>query len=117
MLIFVGFLEEKAEAHREPAPRRLFASYLCGRMEYPEDVSEITRRSLLCWRVALTAKLEQVRDLYPRHAEVDLPALADGLSAAVEGGYVMAKALGDPKAPVAQFEMHKRHLELLFGPQ
>lgn len=117
LLIFVGLLQEEADALLEPAPGCLFASYLYGRMEYPEDVSEITRRSLLCWRAALTRKLEQVRDLYPPHAEVDLAALADGLTAVVEGGYVMAKALGNPKALVAQFEMYKRHLELLFNPR
>ena len=33
------------------------------------------------------------------------------------GGYVMAKALGDPGIFVAQLELYKRHLELLFGPR
>jgi len=115
MLILVGLIQEDAEALLEPAPGCLFASYLYERMEYPEDVAEIVQRTLLRWRAALTGKLEEIRKAHPPPVDVDLEALADGLTAVVEGGYVMAKAMNDPKVFVAQLEMYKRHLELLFG--
>ena len=115
LLVFVGLYQEEAESLLEPAPGCLFASYLYERMEYPEEVGAITRRTLLRWREVLVRKLEEIRTLYPPHIEVDLDALADGLTAGVEGGYIMAKALEDPSVLVAQLELYKRHLELLFG--
>lgn len=115
LLVFVGLYQEAAEALLEPAPGCLFASYLYERMEYPEEVAEITRRTLLVWRQVLTRKLEEVRAVHPPSVDVDPDTLADGLTAVIEGGYVMAKALDDPAVLVAQFEMYKRHLELLFG--
>ena len=59
MLIFVGLYQEEAAALMEPAPGCLFASYMYERMEYPEDVADITRRTLLRWREVLTGKLEE----------------------------------------------------------
>lgn len=115
MLVFIGLYQEEAEALLEPAPGCLFASYLYERTEYPEEVAEITRRTLLVWREVLTRKLEEIRTAHAPNADVDPEALADGLTAIIEGGYVMAKALDDPAVLVAQFEMYKRHLELLFG--
>ncbi len=116
MLIFVGLYQEQAEALMEPAPGCLFASYLYERMEYPDDVAEITRHTLLRWREALARKLEEVRQAHPPRADVDLEALADGMTAVIEGGYVMAKALGDKSILAVQLELYKRHLELLFAP-
>lgn len=115
MLIFVGLLQEEAEALLEPAPGCLFASYLYERMEYPKDVAEITQRTMLCWRIAVTRKLQEIEAVYPPRIEVDLESLADGLTAVVEGGYVIAKAMRDPKILVAQLALYKRHLELLYG--
>ena len=117
LLVFVGLYQEEAEKLLEPAPGCLFASYLYERMEYPEEVGAITRRTLLRWREVLVGKLEEIRTLYPPHVEVDLDALADGLTAGVEGGYIMAKALEDPSVLVAQLELYKRHLELVFAPR
>lgn len=117
LLVFVGLYQEEAEKLLEPAPGCLFASYLYERMEYPEEVGAITRRTLLRWRDVLARKLEEVRTLYPPHVEVDLETLADGLTAGVEGGYIMAKALEDPSVLVAQLELYKRHLELVFAPR
>lgn len=115
VLIFVGLFQEEAEALIEPAPGCLFASYLYERMEYPEEVAGIAHEALLRWRAVLAEKLDAVSGAHPPRMPVDLEALADGLTAAIEGGYVMAKALDDPAVFVAQLDLYKQHLELLFG--
>ncbi len=115
MLIFVGLFQEEAEALMEPAPGCLLASYIYERMEYPDDIAGIARETLLRWRSVLSEKLDAVSTARPPRMPIDVAALADGLTAAIEGGYVMAKALDDPAVFVAQLELYKQHLELLFG--
>ena len=117
LLVFVGLYQEEAEKLLEPAPGCLFASYLYERMEYPEEVGAITRHTLLRWREVLARKLAEIQTLHPPRIDVDLEALADGLTAVVEGGYVMAKAMDDPSILVAQLELYKQHLEMVFSPR
>lgn len=49
------------------------------------------------WRGLLAATLERMRDSGRLRADVDAPALATGLLAAVEGGYLLSQAAHDPR--------------------
>src|ERR1700755_2643758 len=49
------------------------------------------------WRALLAAALERMRDAGVLRADVDAPALATGLLAAVEGGYLLSQTAHDPR--------------------
>ena len=49
------------------------------------------------WRGMLAAALERMRDTGVLVADVDAPALATGLLAAVEGGYLLSQTAHDPR--------------------
>jgi AcrR family transcriptional regulator len=49
------------------------------------------------WRALLAAALERMRDTGVLKADIDAPALATGLLAAVEGGYLLSQTAHDPR--------------------
>jgi TetR/AcrR family transcriptional repressor of nem operon len=49
------------------------------------------------WRAILAAALERMRDGGVLRADIDAPALATGLLAAVEGGYLLSQTAHDPR--------------------
>jgi TetR/AcrR family transcriptional repressor of nem operon len=49
------------------------------------------------WRAILAAALERMRDAGVLKPDIDGPALATGLLAAVEGGYLLAQTAHDPR--------------------
>jgi TetR/AcrR family transcriptional repressor of nem operon len=49
------------------------------------------------WHLMLAAALERMRDAGVLRAEVDVRALATGLLAAVEGGYLLSQTAHDPR--------------------
>lgn len=49
------------------------------------------------WRALLAAALERMRDAGVLEAGIDAPALATGLLAAVEGGYLLSQTAHDPR--------------------
>ena len=115
VLIFVGLLLEDFEDLRNPVPGCLFASYLYQRLAYPEEVAKLTARTLAYWRDAVARKLEEAAAVHPPEAEIAPADLADGLLAAIEGGYILSKAKGDPDVVRRQLRQYRCHLALLFG--
>ena len=65
------------------------------------DSDDKARESLAAhfaeWRALLAAALERMRDTGALRADVDAPALATGLLAAVEGGYLLSQTAHDPR--------------------
>jgi TetR/AcrR family transcriptional regulator, transcriptional repressor for nem operon len=49
------------------------------------------------WQAMLAAALQRMRDRGALNAEIDAPALATGLLAAVEGGYLLSQTAHDPR--------------------
>ena len=65
------------------------------------DTDERARESLAehftQWRTILAAALERMRDGGVLRDDIDAPALATGLLAAVEGGYLLSQTAHDPR--------------------
>ena len=115
VLIFVGLLQEEAEALTNPVPGCLFASYLYQRLEFPAEVAETTAETLAYWRDAFARKLRAAAEAHPPKAEILPDDLADALLAVIEGSYVLSKAKGKPEILARQLGLYRRHLALLFG--
>lgn len=83
---------------------------------FDRAVVALNRQAVLSWRAHFLAELEAVADRYPPREPVDLVALADMLSTTVEGGIVMAKALGEPRVLGQQILLQRSYIRLLFCP-
>ena len=83
---------------------------------FDREVRALNRQVVLNWRSHFLAELEQVAERYPPREPVDLVSLADMLSTTVEGGIVMAKALGQPRLLAEQILLQRTYIKLLFAP-
>ncbi|MCW2690597.1 MAG: transcriptional regulator [Mycobacterium sp.] len=63
------------------------------------------------WRGMLAAALERMRDSGVLRAEIDPPALATGLLAAVEGGYLLSQTAHDPRPMQMALNMAIDHVK------
>jgi hypothetical protein len=68
------------------------------------------------WRARFRAHLEAIAAQYPPAEAVDLDDLADMVNVVVEGGIVMSKALGDPRATARQILLFRALVKRLFQP-
>jgi len=83
---------------------------------FDREVQALNRQVVLNWRAQFLAELEAVAERYPPREPLDLVALADMLSTTVEGGIVMAKALGEPHVLAQQILLQRTYVKLLFTP-
>ena len=59
---------------------------------------------------------EEIAAVYPIRDDVALSELADMVSAVVEGGLLMSRAMGDPKITAQQILLMRSYVKLLFSP-
>lgn len=83
---------------------------------FDAQVRAATRQAMLLWRVRFRALLAAVVERYPPRIELDLDDLADSVNTVVEGGIVMARALGEPRVLAAQVLMLRNLLRAMFSP-
>jgi TetR/AcrR family transcriptional regulator, transcriptional repressor for nem operon len=83
---------------------------------FDREVQALNRQVVLNWRAQFLAELEAVAERYPPREPLDLVTLADMLSTTVEGGIVMAKALGEPHVLAQQILLQRTYVKLLFTP-
>jgi TetR/AcrR family transcriptional repressor of nem operon len=116
VLIFVGLMVELAEQIDASAhPGCLFATYCYESGLFDEHTHRVIADALLGWRVALAERLRTASVRYPLRRQVDLDSLADGLTVAFEGAFVLARALGGGSAVADQVRHYRDYLRLLFG--
>lgn len=81
---------------------------------FNRDVHEANRRAVLGWRRRFRAMFEDIAAVYQLKDEVDLGHLADMVSAVIEGGIVMARAVGEPSITAQQVLLLRSYVKLLF---
>jgi AcrR family transcriptional regulator len=84
--------------------------------QFNREVREANRRAVLGWRARFRAMFDEISARYPPREQVDLDALADMVNAVVEGGIVMAKALGEPRTTADQVLLLRTFIRQLFLP-
>jgi TetR/AcrR family transcriptional regulator, transcriptional repressor for nem operon len=82
---------------------------------FDEDIKEMNTSYLLRMRKRFADWLHEIAALYPPKADVDLDALADTLTAIVEGSIILSKALRDEGLMGKQTRLYRNHIKLLFG--
>src|SRR5690606_26406786 len=82
---------------------------------FDEQVHALIERELLVWRELVATKLRETMEQRPPRLDVSADELADGLVAAIEGGFVLARGLRDAALLPGQLRQFRNYLELLFG--
>ena len=110
--LFAELMDDLPNGH----PGCIVATVCYQERLFDAEVRELNRQAVLSWRTLFLAHLERVAERYPPRDAVDLGALADMISAVVEGGIVMAKALGEPRVLGQQILLQRSYVKLLFSP-
>jgi AcrR family transcriptional regulator len=97
-------------------PGCLVATYCYNERMFDREVRDLYKQAVLNWRTRFRAILDEVVAAYPPRENVDLDMLADMVNSTVEGGIVMAKALGEPKLVAEQVLLFRSYIRLLFEP-
>jgi TetR/AcrR family transcriptional repressor of nem operon len=82
---------------------------------FSREVRELNTRAMLAWRQRFREHLEEIAEVHPPRMKVDLDALADMLSAVVEGGIVVSKALKEPKVLAEQVLLYRDLVRMVFA--
>jgi len=114
LVAFVRRFEEAAVELAAVQPGCLFASFVYERALAAPGTEEIIAHSIETWRKRVLAKLEQAAEAHPPAIDADLPSLADQIFTTFEGGFILARAMGEPDHLRRQLAHVRHYLELLF---
>ncbi len=115
VLIFAGLMLEVAEyLDQETHPGCLFASYCYESGLFDEESMGVIRDALEKWRLAIAEKLRRAHERHPAKLDVDWDSLADMVTVALEGAYVMARVFPGRAVFSHQVRHYRNYLRLLF---
>ncbi|TYC49236.1 TetR/AcrR family transcriptional regulator [Rhodobacterales bacterium] len=97
-------------------PGCLVATYCYQERLFDREVRELNRKSVLAWRERFRRSLEEIVCAYSPRESVDLYDLADMVSAILEGGIVISRALAEPAVLSRQILLLRKMLKMLFKP-
>lgn len=109
--LFAEVLTDLPENH----PGCLAASICYQDQLFNREVRELNARGTLTWRTRFGGYLEEIARVHPPRIEVDLQALADMVSALVEGGIVLNKLLKEPKLLATQIMLYRSFIQHVFA--
>lgn len=118
LVAFIRRFEGAAGQLNTSQPGCLFVSFLYERGQGGEEEKEtrgLINASVMLWRSRLLARIRMAAKVHPPAVEVDLPSLADQAFTTFEGGFILARATGQPAALAAQLAHLRTYLALLFG--
>ena len=95
-------------------PGCLIASYCYQERLFDQQVRDLNAEAVLAWRRRFRERLDRIAARYPSRTAVDLDDLADMLSAVVDGGIILSKALGDSKALSRQVLLYREFVRTIF---
>lgn len=114
MLIGLKLLAELLEDMPGGHPGCIVATAAYQDRLFDRRVREANARAVLGWRKRFRAMLDEIVAVYPLQDEVDLDHLADMVSAMIEGGLIMSRALGDHAITAQQVMLMRSYLKLQF---
>ena len=114
LVAFVRLFEEGAADLTAMQPGCLFVSFVYEHELTAPGTDEIIAATISAWRARVLDKLEQAAAAHPPILDVDLPSLADIIFTTFEGGFVLARAMGEPDHLRRQLAHVRHYLELLF---
>jgi TetR/AcrR family transcriptional regulator, transcriptional repressor for nem operon len=116
LIDFVAAFEEGIEDLSLAQPGCLFVSFVYEQFPGQEETRKLILDDVLRWRERLLEKLVLASERRPLALDVDLPSLADQVFTTLEGGFILARATGDPLKLRDQLRHLRAYLTLLLQP-
>ncbi len=108
--LLAEIMEDLPQAH----PGCLVATYCYQESLFDRDVRELNRQIVLGWRERFRTLLNAIYERYEATDAVDPDALADMVSAVIEGGLVLGRATGERSILPNQLLLLRSYIKLLF---
>lgn len=116
LLISLKLLAELIEDMPNGHPGCIVATAVYQDRLFNKDVREANQRAMLGWRKRFRAMFDDVASAYSIKDDVEFDHLADMVSALIEGGIIVARAVEEPKATAHQVMLLRSYFKLLFSP-
>jgi TetR/AcrR family transcriptional repressor of nem operon len=116
LIQFVAAFEAGLEDLSLAQPGCLFVSFLYEQFPGQEETQKLILDDILRWRERILDKLTQATQRQPPATSVDLASLADHVFTILEGGFVLARATGEPLKLRDQLRHLRAYLTLLLQP-
>lgn len=113
LIEFLRAFEEGIEDLSLAQPGCLFVSFIYEQFPGQEETRALILDDVLLWRERIRAKLALATDRRPPALSVDLDSLADQVFTILEGGFILARATGDPLKLRDQLRHLRAYLTLL----
>ncbi len=115
-LLFLNLYAEAMDDMPELHPGCLIATVTYQAALFDKTVLAMNRASVLKLRARFAAWLEEIAARHPPRSTADYDALADMLTAIVEGSIVLSRALDDKYLMGRQTRLYREHVKAVFGP-
>lgn len=115
VVLFLRKFERYIDSLGAPFPGCVFASYTYEARQFGEDVHAYIRTRLKQWQRLYEVKLATLIAAKKPREKVTARQLAEMIVTIIEGGFVMANAMGDATWLQRQSEQYRRYLKLLFA--
>ncbi|MEO5971769.1 MAG: TetR/AcrR family transcriptional regulator [Sphingomicrobium sp.] len=115
LLIFLNIYAQMMDDMEVLHPGCMVASITYQERMFDAEVKQMNVDYLLRMRRRFAQWFEEIAAANPPHGDVDLDALADNLTAIVEGAIILSKALGDRGLMGRQTRLFRNHVKLIFG--
>lgn len=116
LIEFVAAFEEGLEDLSLTQPGCLFVSFIYEQFPGQEETRKLILDDILHWRGRILDKLVSATEQRPPAIAVDLESLADHAFTILEGGFVLARATGEPLKLRDQLRHLRAYLTLLLRP-
>jgi TetR/AcrR family transcriptional repressor of nem operon len=116
LIEFVKVFEDGIEDLSLAQPGCLFVSFIYEQFAGQDDTRALILGDIVHWRERILAKLHQAVEQRPLALPVDLESLADHAFAILEGGFILARATGEPLKLRDQLRQLRWYLTLLLNP-
>lgn len=114
VFIFLRLFEEYLDGLGGPFPGCIFASYTYESRQFGPDVADYIRDSLDAWIGLCEVKFAALIESRPPAEEISARQLAEMITSIIEGGFIMANAMGDAAWVQRQVAEFRRYVRLLF---
>ena len=115
VLLFLSLYAELAADLPKGHPGCLVASYIYELQQFDPEIYEIAQKGMRVWKESFKALLQHAAEKYPPTLSVDLGEIADMLTTIFEGGIILSKISGEPKALSSQLLQYRIYIRFIFG--
>jgi TetR/AcrR family transcriptional repressor of nem operon len=116
LIEFVKVFEEGIEDLSLSQPGCLFVSFIYEQFPGQADTRALILGDIVHWRERILSKLQQAAENRPLAVPVDLETLADHAFVVLEGGFILARATGEPLKLRDHLRQLRWYFTLLLNP-